>query len=128
MVKDVDRPDVDGVPPKMKAIADNLYEKIGNKIPHFGMKCDDNLLSNIHIDGSLDPKAQWENGIFQNSRYFRFLITTAKDKRYYEDGDKISVELIDRCDKSFSFRKYTSTPDKVIQKLETWIDSLDKHF
>jgi hypothetical protein len=119
-VHDVDRPDVGGVAPKMLAICEATKEAL--QAPWLQILTDDNLCSSVTIKGSLEPKSEWQSGIWMNSRYFMFFIHAEKGKRYYEDGDRVSVEL-HTCHGVNKFRKYTATPEKVIAKLKTWIES-----
>lgn len=123
MVQDIDRPDVNGVPPKMLKIAEKCKEVLSGLTPHMIIRCDDNIMSNISISGSFDPKEKWTNGIYENSRFFRFGLFPQKGQRYYTEGENIAVEL---CMKQYTitnkFRKYTGPVDKVIPKIVKWIE------
>jgi len=119
-VHDVDRPDVGGVAPKMQAICKATTEAL--QAPWLQIRTDDNICSSVTIKGSLEPKSEWQGGIWHNSRYFMFFISPEKGKRYYEDGDKVTAEL-HNCHGVNKFRKYTSTPENVIAKIQTWIES-----
>lgn len=119
-VHDVDRPDVAGVTPKMQAICEAAREAL--QAPWLQIRTDDNLCSSITIEGSLEPKSEWQGGIWQNSRYFMFFINPLKGKRYFTTGENVTVEL-HNCHGVNKFRKYTATPEKVIAKLKTWIES-----
>lgn len=120
IVHDIDRPDVADVTPKMQAICEAAREAL--QAPWLQIRTDDNLCSSVTIKGSLEPKSEWQGGIWHNSRYFMFFINPEKDKRYYEDGGKVSVKLHAGREVN-KFRKYTATPEKVIAKLKTWIKS-----
>jgi hypothetical protein len=122
VVQDISRPDVNGVPPKMKAICEQANEAINGLAPVIGATTDDNLCSNVRIVGSYQPKAEWTYGIFHNSPYFIFAVHPEKGKRYYTEGEKVTVELTSVGSKVPSkFRKYTGTPDKAIAKVVEWV-------
>jgi len=122
LVHDIDRPDVAGVAPKMQAIADACREQL--HAPFLQVSTDDNLCSSVSIKGSSDAKGEWENGIWQNSRYFHFNVSPLKGKRYYDDSDpKVTVQLYSGCRKEAKFRKYTAPVHKVIAKIQSWIDA-----
>lgn len=121
-IEDIDRPDVNGTLPKMHAIAEAIEAKVA-ELPELNIRvsCDDNLCSGIDIEGNFTPKEQWANGIYRNGKYFCFAISP-KDKRYYQDGDQVTVELTSKSYKiTKKFRKYSGTPDKVIAKIIDWI-------
>ncbi|WP_107670403.1 hypothetical protein [Cyanothece sp. BG0011] len=122
VIHDVDRPDINGVKPKMQAIADSLRESLP-PLPFSSLKCDDNLMSSIHLKASFDDRAEWSNGIFENSLYFIVSIHPQKGKRYYQEGEKVSVEINSKSYKiPTKFRKYTGTPEKAIGKIVAWIE------
>jgi hypothetical protein len=120
MVQDINRPDINGVPPKMQSIAD-LVNAIPTKTPHFVVGVDDNLLSNVTIWGALDTKDQWYNGIFYNGKYFIVSIFP-KTGRYYNPGDNVTLSLT--SSRVGKLRKYTSSPEKVVKKLGEWLSNL----
>lgn len=121
IVHDVDRPDVNGTPPKMQAIRDNAAKVL--TAPCLVAHTDDNLMSCVIIRGSLDQREDWPSGIFENSRYFRFMLSPAKHRRYYDEGDKVTVELCRKSHKlAVPFRKSTTTPDKAIERIREWLD------
>ena len=118
MIEDISRPDVNGVPPKMLPILP-LFSPLAELVPVGHARTDDNLMSTIWVAGSFDKRETWANGIFENSRYFRFMISTEKGRRYYSEGDRVTAELTtDR-----GFRKYTATPEKVAAKIRAWIET-----
>ncbi len=121
-VQDIDRPDVNGNLPKMHAIAEAIKPKLSGLAPYIKVACDDNFLSSVSIRGSFTPVEEWTNKIYYNSKHFRFTITTAKGKRYYEEGDQLTIELNTK-DHTITkkFRKYIGTPEKVIAKIIDWI-------
>jgi len=126
VVLDIDRPDVDGVPPKMKAICDHVREALkelaeNGTTPVLSISTDDNIMSSVYIAGSFDPREKWANGIFENSRYFKFFIRTEKDRRYYEEGLKVCISGGGCYKIKNKFRKSTSTPEKVTERLKNWI-------
>ena len=133
MVQDVDRPDVQGVAPKMQAICVEVreaFEAMDRKPPFLRIKTDDNFLSNVCIQGSLDPREDWQNGIWENSHGFRFSIVpmkvNKKTLRYYDESQpKVCVSLQHepwRLEKRF--RTYTGPVDKVIAKIIEWFDEI----
>lgn len=120
-IQSVDRPDVNGVAPKMQAIADKAREKVDGLVPFMRVSTDDNIMSSVSVRGSFDGPESWSNKIFENSRYFRFSIVPAKGARYYEGGN-VKVELSVKSHKiDRKFRAYTGAPDKVIEKIVKWI-------
>lgn len=105
--------------PRMQAIADQLTQAISGLTPHLVVRCDDNLMSNVTLRGSLDPKDAWTNGIWENSRYFRFDIEPAKGQRYYAGGEvEVALEQSYGVPK---FRRSTTTPEKAIERIVKWI-------
>jgi hypothetical protein len=92
------------------------------KAPWLRIGTNDNLCSSILIKGSFDPQDDWQGGIWHNGRGFMLSIMPPKNQRWYKPGDKVSVELLTShgCTK---FRKYTATPEKVIAKIQAWIES-----
>lgn len=127
VVQDIDRPDVNGVPPKMLGICEALKAATAGIVPVLTVTTDDNVCSSIHFRGSFDAKEKWLYGIFENSRYFRFMLNASGNRRYYTEGDTITAELISCGGNSseraaMKFRKYTSTPEKVISKLQEWLE------
>lgn len=122
VVQDVDRPDINGVYPKMFPICEQVKQTLV-PTPHMNIYTNDNIMSSVMIVGSLDARENWINGIYENSRYFRFDIKPMNGKRYYDvTDDKVTVELT--CKYTLSkFRKYTGPVNKVIAKIQEWIDS-----
>ncbi|MHC4372168.1 MAG: hypothetical protein ACYSW8_31575 [Planctomycetota bacterium] len=127
VVHDVDRPDVGGVPPKMQAICEAC--KVALSAAFLRITTNDNLCSSVAIQGALDSKEEWTNGIYQNGWCFTFFIFPPKGQRYYEEGGKIRVELQTVTHKlaSVKFRKYTGPPEKVIAKIKAWIAEAASH-
>ncbi len=111
---DLDRPKTT---PKMQDIADDAREAL--QAPYMRVSADDNICSSVFIRGSFDT--EWSNGIFQNSRYFSFLIFAENGKRYYGPGEKVTIELSASSYKVGKFRKYTGPPEKCIAKIAKWI-------
>jgi len=124
IVHDVDRPDVGGVPPKMKAVCEEVkaaLEELG--LPDLKVTTDDNLGSSVLINGSWTAKPN--GGIWQNGLYFQVWINPPKGKRYYEEGEKVTLEL-SHCSYKLAvskLRKYTGPVHKVVAKLVAWIES-----
>ena len=118
-VQDIDRPDV-GKVAKMAGVADLVRVVLDGLVPELSVKADDNFCSSVSVSGSLDPRENWANGIFQNSRYFRFSITAAKGARYY-DGGPVCAELNCSGCGMPKFRKYTGPVDKVAKKLAAYL-------
>lgn len=104
---------------KMQAIADALAP-LATLVPYCHITCDDNLMSSVWLKCSFDKKEDWSNGIFHNSRYFMIHITPPKGARWYEGGN-VEAELTS-ASKVDKFRKYTSTPEKVVAKIRQWIE------
>lgn len=85
-------------PPKMKDIAEAMKQAIqafeqkhGVNIPVWDVGADEHLCSSVRIEISLDPKEEWNHGIFHNSRSATFSICP-KNGRYYEEGQKVEFE------------------------------------
>jgi len=123
VVHDVDRPDVNGVPPKMKGVRDEVSVALSrlSAVPYLTVTTDDNLMSSVWIKGSFQPRAQWEHNIFQNSPYFQIRLCPAKGQRYYEEGADMEMELCTKCSTLSKLRRYTGPLSKILPKLEKWI-------
>ena len=107
---------------KMQPIADKI-SVLGDKIPCLQIKCNDVFGSSIYLSGSYDKKEDWINGIWENSRHFRFTIRPVGERLY--TGGKVTVELIQRS-KVGKFRKSTCTVDKCIERITNWIEENHK--
>ena len=84
---------------------------------------DDNIMSSVTIRGSHDEKETWKYEIWENSRFFMFQVMPEKGKRYYNPGENVTVELLVKSHEiKKPFRKSTSTPEKVIQRIQDWIE------
>jgi hypothetical protein len=112
-------PKIDAKPPKMFNIALQTSQTL-TATPWFQCRASDNLCSTVDIRGSFDAQETWANGIKENSRYFRFTIQPAKGKRWYDDGDTLTVEL-EQAYQMTKFRKYTGPIDKILAKINAWI-------
>jgi hypothetical protein len=121
VVNDVHRPDVGGIPPKMQGVRDAADKQLAGCAPVIRSQTDDNLMSSVWIVGSLDPRETWINGIWQNSRYFRFMLSPAGGQRYYEAGGRVEVELTQRHFGLPNFRKSTTTAEKAIHRIRQWL-------
>ncbi len=123
IVQDINRPDVNGTPPKMLALRDVVAGALDGLAPVLQVSTDDNLGSSIHIRGSFTEKPT--NGIFENGEFFRIFIWPTKGKRYYEEGDKVRLELSGVSYKmpNRKLRGYTGPIDKVIVRLVGWLKS-----
>jgi len=122
VVLDVDRPDVEGTPPKMQCLLE-VAKTLEGLVPVLAISTDDNLGSSLTITGSFDERSDWAGGIFENSRYFRFMVWPPKDAKYYDPNNpKVTVELVG---KSYqiqpNFRKGTNTMEKVVERIRKWI-------
>lgn len=123
VVHDIDRPDVGGVPPKMQAIAEQVKEALAGLAPYLTVSTNDNLMSSVSIRGSFDARETWTNGIWENSRNFRFSIVPMNGKRYYDAADeKVTVEL-EQGHRVGKFRKSTATVAKVIERIKAFIEA-----
>ena len=120
MIHDLSRPDVNGVAPKMQAIGDQATVALQGLAPDLHVITNDNLCSSVLISGSLDAKETWVNGIFLNSRYFRFSLHASKGRRYYSEGDQVTVEGSAHYSLP-KLRKYTGTPEKCIERIAKWM-------
>lgn len=125
VVTDIDRPDTNGTKPLMTQLCQQVTDRLEHLDVVRNVTCSDNFLSTVTIWGTFDPENTWAGGYYLNSRHFRFGFVTGKDKRYYSDGDKVTVELDSSSHKIPAhlrkFRKYTGAPEKVIAKVEAWI-------
>ncbi len=105
---------------KMQAIHDLALE-LKPLLPLMKIYGDDNIMSSVAIHGSFDAPETWTNQIFHNSRYFSIHITPMNKNRWYAETDpNVTVEMISSYQVG-KFRKYTGTPDKVIAKIQKWI-------
>jgi hypothetical protein len=104
---------------KMQAIFDACQPLIP-LIPYLNVKGDDNLMSSVWLRGSFDKKEEWANGYIENSRYFLLHISPPKGGRWYEGGE-VTAEVTSGSGIN-KFRKYTSTPEKVVAKVKQWIE------
>ena len=107
----------------MKSVADKILELSSDiHLPAFNVFADDNIASSVVVRGTFDPKNEWENGLFQNSRYFIFFIKPAKNYRWndmYHEGDNVTIKLSSKLDREFP--EFTGTPDEVINLMIQWI-------
>jgi len=123
-MEDINRPDRRD-PPKMAKIA-ALAESVVGLTPQCMVVVDDNLMSSVCVSGSFDEEEKWVNGIWENSRYFRFFINPRKGARYYKQGEKVTIELACKwtLHKEHPFRKSTTTPEKAIQRIVAWVEKV----
>ena len=127
MVYDIHRPDVNGVLPKMQHLVDLFGNPNVKKIPYYKVGTDDNIMSSIWIFGSFDSAESWVNKIYENSRYFKFMITPKQGKRYYVEGERVEIKLLTfgcklkEIEGFKKFRKYTGTPEQCADKLKKWV-------
>ena len=128
IINDIDRPDVNGEEPKMKEVADIIRGSLLKyNIPFLSVTTDDNLTSSVTIKGSYTPKEEWANGIFHNSKYFIINISP-KNKRYYNSGDKVEMELYSSDSGVENMRRGTSDIPKTVKKLQNWgLKNLNKN-
>lgn len=107
----------------MKSVADRIIELSGDiQLPVFNVFADDNIASSVVVRGTFDPKNGWENGLFQNSRYFIFFIRLAKNYRWndmYHEGDNITIKLLSKLE--VEFPEFTGTPDEAVNLMIQWI-------
>lgn len=67
----------------------------------------------VLVKVSLDKRATWENGIFENSRYSSFIVCSHEKKITQITGWKTN-----------NFRKCKAgTPAEVVAKLQAWVNS-----
>jgi len=117
---DLNRPDVNGIAPRMQSIRDQIASELDGMLPYLTVSTDDNFCSSITIRGTKEPREQWGYGYFENASCFLISIAPANDKRYYTDGDKLSVDVI--CSRNWSkFRKYSGDANKIAAKVKSWI-------
>lgn len=124
-IQDIDRPNIREILPKMQSICNDCKQKLRNITPILGITTNDNLMSSVTIRGTFDHSSNWYNNIFHNGMYFILHITPEKGKRYYSEGEKVTLEEIGTSHKlkSSKVRKYTATPEKVIAKIKSWIEN-----
>ena len=125
MVQSIDRPDVNGVPPKMSAIAALAKESLAGLAPVLNIRATDNLMSAVDVGGSFDPRESWSNGIIENSRYFRLQLVAARGRRYYDPAAdaEITLEVISVGLGMKAPRKHTGPAAKVLARLRKWLES-----
>lgn len=106
--------------PKMYNIGEIAKKQLS--ATHLVVQTNDNIMSSVHIQGTHDPKDTWANGIIENSRCFHFMITPAKQQRYYTEGSNVTIQLLTKCYRiTEKFRKSTTTPEKAIERIADWI-------
>lgn len=111
---------------RMEKIAELVRAEVGGLAPYLKVTATDGVCSCIHVTGSFDRPSTWPGAIFENSRYFRFMITSSD--RYYEEGDKISIELISGW-KVPKFRRYSSiNASQIARKLKDWFVQANDEF
>ena len=120
VVNDIDRPDVGGVLAKMHGICEQTKIALDGMTPFLRIFTDDNLMSSVTVRGAFEPKEEWSYGIFENATSFMFHISPDGGKRYYTEGEKVTVELISSKWTLPKFRKYTGPIDKVLAKIKEW--------
>jgi hypothetical protein len=124
VVQDIDRPDVNGVAPKMQAICEVVRKTLDGTVGWLSVSTDDNIMSSVWIQGTLENREEWKYGIFHNASHFLIRIMPANGKRYYDATDeKVTLELCTRSRKLSALRKYTGPKEKVIAKLKAWVIS-----
>jgi len=123
MIQDIDRPDVNGVPPKMLAISETAKKTLEGITPYLSISTDDNLMSSVSLRGTLEPREQWSNGIFHNASYFIASIVPMNGKRYYDAAhDKVTI-YVSSSNRMSKFRKYTGHVDKCLTKFKDWVET-----
>ncbi len=121
VVHDMDRPDVNGVLPKMNDICEKTKTALEGSLPWLRIDTNDNIMSSVTIRGTKEPKDQWINGIFHNARYFIISIVPPDGDRYYTGQDTVTVKLDSVGFRDVKFRKYTGPVEKVIAKIKEFI-------
>lgn len=107
------------MPPSMQTIANNAKQTLENLVPYLSVITSDNLGASVSIRGSFDKKETWNNGIFYNSKHFRFDIQPKT--KLYNENDQVSVTLETKHHNLPKFRKFTGTPEMCIDKIHQWI-------
>jgi len=117
-------------PKKMQGVRDLLDEKLtlATALPYLNITASDNLMSTVYVKGSYDARETWSNGIWENSRNFRFTVSSAGKKRYYDPAiePNVVVELSQhglKREEYKKFRRYTGSPEKVAAKIAEWIEA-----
>ena len=121
-VQDINQPNSQ---PKMEAVGVQVQEALTGLTPFLTVQTDDKFMSSVYVRGSHDPKDQWPGNIWENSRYFALHIVAEKGKRYYTEGERVTVEVSHASHKlnNSKLRKYTGPVDKAIAKIIAWIES-----
>lgn len=109
---------------KMGTIAEAMEKSIPVTLPYKSVKVEDGICSSVTVYGSLQKKEDWANGIFHNSPYFIIHIFPKGGKRFYEDGDEVTVELTSKSFKLPKMRKYTGTTEKAVKKVKEYLEKL----
>jgi hypothetical protein len=107
---------------RMQAIYEAISQELDGLTSYIVFSCDDNIMSSVWIRGTKEPRTEWAHGIFYNATGFQFMISAAKGKRYYDEGDKLTVELTYKGTNTPPFRKYTGPVEKVIARIKAWIE------
>ncbi len=106
----------------MQQIAEDLKNAIQKLQPFIKIDTDDLHCSNVTLRVSKQAKEDWQGHIFQNSPYVLIMITS--QNRFYQPTDKVIVELVSKHHTLPKLRKYTGTPQSVIQKIKTYLETL----
>ena len=124
MVQDIDRPDVGTTPPKMGEVWEQAKAALDSlPLGWLRVTTNDNIMSTVEIRGTVEPKSDWQNGIFHNAHYFIIHLQPAKGARYYTPGEKITGQIVSTGPNMPKWRKYTATPEKVIAKVKAWLEA-----
>lgn len=102
--------------------ADNIAKRIQKKINAAQIKCKPDASygkyrSNITIFLSLDKKSQWQNNIYQNSRYSTFIL--------YSDGQLMQLSKDYKFKQNFRKSRVVSVED-AIKRINKYIEIIQQ--
>lgn len=101
---------------------DHLQDSLS--FPHANIKADTNICDSLHIAISLQPKAEWPHGIFQNSPFVQIMIFPLT--RHEKDCKGLyKVETISQDYKLPRMRaKNKGTLEAIVKHVEKYLGSL----
>lgn len=106
---------------KLEKIAKSLREV--ETLGFLSVETSDRICSSIHIKASIESLESVK--YWHNSTNLMLSIYPAGEKQFYEVGDKLSVtlQILSHKKKDKKFRKFTGTPEKVMAKIQTYLEN-----
>lgn len=113
---------------KLEEIVEPLKTAIQKEFPNGWLlvNYNSNLMSDVTIKFTLEPKEQWINKIYHNASYLTFMISS-KSERYDTGKGPYRVELLssNEIDRNIlKFRAKSGTLDQIVKYMETYFSKL----